>query len=84
MPAPQGKFTDVPEIAAYVIAHAAGIAWAFAVNPLIFRSLIAQGYRNLTAPALALSIAVGVVVLLIFLALRRAMTGLGGPPPRAG
>ena len=75
MPAPRGKLTDLPDISAYVLAHAAGIAWGFAVNPMIFRSLIAQGHRNLMLPGLALGIAVSIVVLLIFLFLRRAMAG---------
>jgi hypothetical protein len=78
-PVPRSEFTDLPELGAYVLAHAAGIAWGALVNPLIFRSLIAQGYRNLIVPGLALSIAVSVVVLLIFLFLRKAMTGAGAP-----
>jgi hypothetical protein len=84
MPAPRGKLTDVPEIAAYVLAHAAGFAWGFTVNPMIFRSLIAQGYRDhLMLVVVALGIAVAVVVLLIFLLLRKAMAGSGAPPPPA-
>ncbi len=82
MPAPRGKLTDLPDISAYVLAHAAGIAWGFAVNPMIFRSLIAQGYRDhLPLAAIALGIAVSAVVLLIFLLLRKAMAGSGAPPP---
>jgi phosphotransferase system glucose/maltose/N-acetylglucosamine-specific IIC component len=73
MAAPRERLTDLREIAAYVLAHAAGIAWSAAVNPMIFRSLIAQGLHNLMLPAIALSIAVSVVVLLIFLFLRKAM-----------
>ena len=81
MPAPKGKLTDVPEIAAYVLAHMAGLAWGYGVNPMIFRSLVAQGYRDhLVLVAVALGIAVSVVVLLIFLLLRRAMAGSGAPP----
>lgn len=84
MPAPRGKFTNIPEIAAYVLAHAAGFAWGFAINPMIFRALIAQGYRDhLMLVVTALGIAVAVVVLLIFLLLRRAMAGTGSPPPPA-
>ena len=84
MPAPRGKLTDLPDISAYVLAHAAGIAWGFAVNPMIFRSLIAQGYRDhLPLAAIALGIAVSAVVLLIFLLLRKAMAGSGAPPPPA-
>jgi hypothetical protein len=84
MPAPRGKLTNIPEIAAYVLAHAAGFAWGFAVNPMIFRSLIAQGYRDhLMLVVTALGIAVAVVVLLIFLLLRKAMAGSGAPPPPA-
>ena len=64
MPAPRGKLTDLPEISAYVLAHAAGIAWGATVNPLIFRSLITQGQRNLMLSSIAVSIAVSVVVLL--------------------
>jgi len=33
MPAPGGKITDLPEIIAYVLAHAAGYAWGVLVNP---------------------------------------------------
>ena len=84
MPAPRGKLTDLPDISAYVLAHAAGIAWGFAVNPMIFRSLIEQGYRDhLPLAAIALGIAVSAVVLLIFLLLRKAMAGSGAPPPPA-
>jgi flagellar biosynthesis component FlhA len=84
MPAPRGKLTDLPEISAYVLAHAAGIAWGLAVNPMIFRSIVAQGYRDhLLSAAIALSVAVSVVVLLIFLFLRKAMAGSGTPPPPA-
>lgn len=79
MAGPRARFTDLREISAYVIAHAAGIAWSAAVNPMIFRSLIAQGHRNLMLPAIALSIAVSIVVLLIFLFLRKAMAGPGKP-----
>ena len=76
MPAPRGKLTDLPEISAYVLAHAAGVAWGLAVNPMIFRSLVAQGYRDhLPLAAIALGIAVSAVVLLIFLFLRKAMAG---------
>jgi hypothetical protein len=84
MPAPGTKLTDVPEITAYVLAHAAGIAWGFAVNPIIFRSLVAQGYRDhLPLVGLAIGIAVSIVVLLIFLLLRKAMAGSVAPPPPA-
>ena len=41
LPAPPAKFTDLREISAYVLAHAAGIAWGATINPWIFRSLIA-------------------------------------------
>jgi hypothetical protein len=84
MPAPRGKLTDLPDISAYVLAHAAGIAWALAVNPTIFRSLVAQGYRQyLLLVGIANSIAISAVVLLIFLLLRKAMAGSGAPPPPA-
>jgi hypothetical protein len=46
MPAPRGKLTDLPDISAYVLVHPAGIAWALAVNPTIFRDLVAMGYRD--------------------------------------
>lgn len=84
MPAPRGKLTDLPDITAYVLAHAAGLAWAYAVNSTIFRSLVAQGYRNhLLLAGLAISIAISAVVLLIFLSLRKAMAGSGAAPPPA-
>jgi hypothetical protein len=84
MPAPRGKLTDLPELAAYVLAHAAGVAWVFLVNPTIFRGLLAQGLRDYVQPiAIALSIALSLVVLLIFLLLRKLMAGPGAPPPPA-
>jgi hypothetical protein len=84
MPAPQGKLTDLPEISAYVLAHAAGIAWGLAVNPTIFRSLVEHGHRDqLRVAAIAISIAVSVVVLLIFLFLRKVMAGSGTTRPAA-
>jgi hypothetical protein len=82
MPAPRGKLTDLPDISAYVMAHAAGIAWALAVNPTIFRSLVALGYRDhLLLAGIANSIVISAVVLLIFLLLRKAMAGSSGAPP---
>ncbi len=78
-PTASPKFTDLRELAAYVLAHAAGMAWGFIVNPLIFRSLIAQGVRYLMPIGLALSIAVSIVVLLLFLFLRKAMAGSDQP-----
>ena len=84
MPPPRGKLTDLPDISAYVLAHAAGIAWALAVNPTIFRSLVALGYRDhLLLAGIANSVAIGAVVLLIFLLLRKLMTGSPPPPPPA-
>jgi hypothetical protein len=84
MPAPRGKFTDLPELAAYVLAHAAGVAWVFVVNPPIFRGLLAQGLRDyVQLIAIAISVAVSVVVLLIFLFLRKLMAGSVAPPPPA-
>ena len=78
-PAPPAKFTDLREIAAYVLAHAAGIAWAVTVNPMIYRSLVAQGHVNLMLISIAISISISIVVLLIFLFLRKAMAGSGAP-----
>jgi hypothetical protein len=77
-PAPPESLTDLPEVGAYVIAHAAGIAWNAIVTPLIFRVLIAQGRRDLQVAGIALSITVSIAVLLIFLALRKAMRPSGG------
>ncbi len=84
MPAPKGKLTDAPELTAYVLAHAAGFAWGYIANPAIFRSLIAQGYReHLLLVGIAISVVVALVVLLIFLVLRKAMAGSGAAPPPA-
>jgi hypothetical protein len=84
MPAPRGKLTDLPDISAYLLAHAAGIAWALAVNPTIFRSLVELGYRDhLLLAGIANGIAISAVVLLLFLLLRKAMAGSGAPPPPA-
>ena len=80
MPTPGAKLTDLPELSAYVLAHAAGLTWGVFVNPVIFRSLVAHGYSDhILLAAIAHSIAVSVVVLLIFLVLRKAMTGSGAP-----
>jgi len=79
-PAPPPKFSDLPELSAYVLAHAAGIAGGAAVNPLIFRNLLAHGYRNLMPIGIGISLVVSVVVLLIFLSLRKAMSGAEAPP----
>jgi len=75
LPPPLPKFTDPREIGAYVLAHAAGFAWGFTVNPMIYRSLIKQGYVHLMPASIAISIALSLVVLLIFLFLRKAMAG---------
>jgi hypothetical protein len=84
MPAPKGKLTDFPELTAYVLAHAAGFAWAFTVNPMIIRSLAAHGYgAHLLLAVVAMTVAASLVVLLIFLVLRKAMTGAGAAPPPA-
>ena len=84
MPTPRGKLTDLPEISAYVLAHAAGIAWGTIVNPVIFRSLVAQGFvDHIRLAAVALTVLSSIVVLLIFLILRKAMMGSGPPPPPA-
>ncbi len=84
MPVPGAKFTDLPELSAYVLAHAAGLTWGVFVNPVIFRSLVAHGYSDhILLAAIAHSIAVSLVVLLIFLVLRNAMSGSGAPPPPA-
>jgi len=83
MPAPRGKLTDLSELGAYVLAHAAGLAWGVIANPFIFRSLV-QNYReHLQMIAIAISIVVAVVVLLIFLGLRKLFAGAPPPPPPA-
>jgi hypothetical protein len=82
MPAPRGKLTDLPELGAYVLAHVVGIAWGIIANPLIFRSLVTQGYReHLQMIAIAISIVVALVVLLIFLGLRKLFAGATAAPP---
>jgi hypothetical protein len=84
MPAPRGKLTDFVELAAYVAAHVAGIAWGTMVTPMIFRSLVAQGFADhIRLVALVLAILSSIVVLLLVLILRRAMMGSGAPPPPA-
>src|ERR1043166_7728992 len=84
MPAPKGKLTDLPELGAYVLAHALGLAWGIAANPLIFRSLVAQGYRDhLLMFGIAMSAVVSIVVLLIFLGLRKLFAGAASAPPPA-
>ncbi len=84
MPAPPGKLTNLQEVFAYVLAHAAGIAWGFTANPIILRSLFAQGNReHLMLMVMALTIAASTVVLLLFLLLRRLIVGAAPPPPPA-
>ena len=84
MAAPKGRITDGPDLLAYVLAHAAGFAFALTVNPMIFRSLIAQGYRaHVLLAAIGLSIATSAVVLLLFLVLRKLIAGSAAPPPPA-
>src|SRR5260370_447622 len=75
LPRPAAKLTDLREISAYVVAHAPGVVCGVTVRRTIFRSIIAQGHGNLMFAGIAISIAVSVVVLLIFLLLRRAMAG---------
>jgi hypothetical protein len=75
MPAPQGKLTNLPEIGAYAIAHALGLVWAVAANPVIFRGLLARGFHDLLAMGIAISVVVSIVVLMIFLVLRQLMAG---------
>src|SRR5512137_1809662 len=84
MAAPKGKLTDLPDLSAYVLAHAAGFAFALTVNPMIFRSLIAQGYReHVLLAAIGLSIATSAVVLLLFLLVRKLIAGSAAAPPPA-
>jgi hypothetical protein len=84
MPAPPGKLTTLSEIIAYALAHAAGLAWGFTANPVILRSLFAQGYREyLVLVVLALTVSASTVVLLLFLLLRRMIAGAAPPPPPA-
>src|ERR1700745_67951 len=81
MPAPRGKLTALPEIGAYVLAHAAGIAWGIVANPLIFRSLV-QNYReHLQMIAIAISVVVALVVLVISPGLRKLFAGATAAPP---
>lgn len=75
MPAPQAKLTDAPEVTAYVIAHVAGLVWAYTANPWIYRAILASKPRDMIVPSIALGIAVSAVVLLIFLVLRKLMSG---------
>ena len=74
------KLTDLPELSAYVLAHAAGLIWGFTVNPQIFRALVAEGYRNFVVIGVGLSAAILVVVLLIFLLLRLLMATAASTP----
>ena len=74
------KFTDFPELAAYVLAHTAGLIWVFTVNPGIFRTLLMEAHLNLAVITVGLSAAILVVVLLIFLLLRLLMTTAAGAP----
>ena len=78
MPAPQAKLTDAPEVTAYVIAHVAGLVWAYTANPWIYRAILASKPRDMIVPSIALGIAVSAVVLLIFLFLRRMLARAAG------
>jgi hypothetical protein len=70
-----GKWTTVPELVAYVAAHAAGIVAAYAINPVVFAMLNVGGYRTIIpAAALGLSVTMMVIVLCLFLVIRRVMS----------
>jgi|HubBroStandDraft_3_1064219.scaffolds.fasta_scaffold2289745_1 hypothetical protein len=66
--------TTGSEIAAYVVAHIIGIGSTYVFNPMIFATLNAGGRQGMIpAVALGLSLVTMAVVLLLFLALRRAL-----------
>ena len=74
------KLTDLPELVAYLTAHALGLIWNYGVNPGIVHSLMAEGHHNVAAVVFALGIAVMLAVLLIFLLLRQALAKSQGVP----
>jgi hypothetical protein len=72
----EGKFTTVPEVAAYIAAHLAGLAVIYVVNPIIFRALIESGHQaSIQAVVLSMSMLVMIAVLLLFLFLRKVLAG---------
>jgi hypothetical protein len=67
------KLTSVPEIVAYLLAHIIGIGSTYLINPIVFAALIAGGYRTgIQLVALALSVLTMLVVLLLFLVMRKS------------
>ena len=65
--------TTGSEIAAYVVAHIIGLASTYLVSPMIFAALDAAGRRGMIpAAGWGLSLVTMAVVLVLFLALRRA------------
>jgi hypothetical protein len=76
--------TDLREIGAYVLAQVVGfILLTFVMTPVL-GSLYRSGVQNLVAASIVLNIVSILVVLLIFLFLRRAMTADVGQASRGG
>ncbi len=68
------KLTSVPEITAYLVAHVGGIAATYLINPIIFATLAAGGYGlRIPLAALAMSVLMMFVVLLLFLVMRKIL-----------
>jgi hypothetical protein len=66
--------TTGSEIAAYVVAHIIGIVSTYVFNPMIFAMLSSPDHRGMIpAVAFGLSLVTMTIVLLLFLALRRAL-----------
>jgi hypothetical protein len=66
------KLTSAPEVTAYLLAHIGGIAATYLINPLIFAALAAAGYGlRIPLAALAMSVLMMFVVLLLFLVMRK-------------
>jgi hypothetical protein len=66
--------TTGSEIAAYLVAHIIGIVASYVINPMIFAAINAASRPTiLPAVAFGMSLVTMTVVLLLFLALRRAI-----------
>jgi hypothetical protein len=72
----EAKLTTAPEVAAYIGAHLAGLAALYVINPIVFTALIKSGQQaSIQAAALSISLLTMIAVLLLFLFIRKVLTG---------
>jgi heme/copper-type cytochrome/quinol oxidase subunit 4 len=67
--------TTGPEVTAYLVAHVIGIVSTYVLSPMMFRAIAAGSLRwMLPAAGLGMSLVTMVVVLFLFLHMRRAFS----------